>query len=63
MVVRRGDRVPSERRSGKGDDERQPVIAKPAARLRRYNLVKLGTLRKGNHLCVAHARRGRRKAL
>ena len=48
-MTRRGGREASKRRSGIGDDERQPVIARLAARWRRSNLVKLITLRKGNH--------------
>ena len=38
-----------ERRSGMGDDERQPVMAQLAARWRRSNLVISVALRKGNH--------------
>ena len=48
-MTRRGGREASKRRSGIEDDERQPVIARLAARWRRSNLVKLITLRKGNH--------------
>ena len=44
-----GGRETSERRSGIGEDERQPVMARLAARWRRSNLVKLVALRKGNH--------------
>ena len=47
-VTRRGGREASERRSGIGEDERQPVIAQLAAKWRRYNLVILVTLKKGN---------------
>ena len=32
-----------------GEDERQPVMARLAARWRRSNLAKLVTLKKGNH--------------
>ena len=62
-MTRRGGRKASERRSGIGEDERQPVMAQLAARWRRTNLVILVTLRKGNHLGEAYVRRGRRKAL
>ena len=34
---------------GIGDDERQPVMARLAARWRRSNSVTLVALRKGNH--------------
>ena len=34
---------------GIGDDERQSVMAQLAARWRRFNLVRLVALRKGNH--------------
>ena len=45
-----GGKEASERRSGIGEDKRQPVMARLAARWRRSNLVKLVVLRKGNHL-------------
>ena len=48
-MARRGDREASERRSGIGEDERQPEMARLAARWRRSNLVVLVTLKKGNH--------------
>ena len=48
-MTRRGGREASERRRGIGDDERQPVMARLAARWRRSNLVTLVALRKGNH--------------
>ena len=32
-----------------GEDERQPVMARLAARWRRSNLLKLVALKKGNH--------------
>ena len=48
-MICRGGREASERRSGIGEDERQPVMARLAARWRRSNLVKLVPLRKGNH--------------
>ena len=48
-MTRREGREASERRSGVGEDERQPVMARLAARWRRSNLVKLVVLRKGNH--------------
>ena len=46
-MTRRGGREASER-SGIGEDERQPVIARLAARRRRFNLVILVALKKGN---------------
>ena len=48
-MTRRGGKEASERRSGIGEDERQPVMARLAARWRRSNLVGLVALRKGNH--------------
>ena len=45
----RKDRDASERRRGIGEDERQPVMARLAARWRRSNFVLLATLRKGNY--------------
>ena len=48
-MTRRGGKEASERRSGVGEDERQPVMARLAARCRRLDLVILVTLRKGNH--------------
>ena len=62
-VTRRGGKEASERRSGLGEDERQPVMARLAAWWRRSHLVILVTLKKGNHPGQAKARRGRRKAL
>ena len=62
-MTRRGGRKASERRSGIGDDKRQPVMVRPATRWRRSNLVILVTLRKGNHPGEAYVRRGRLKAL
>ena len=44
-----GGREASERRRGKGEDERQLVIARLAARWRHSNLIRLVALRKGNH--------------
>ena len=38
-----------ERRSGIEENERQPVMARLAARWRHSNLVKLVVLRKGNY--------------
>ena len=49
-MTRRGGKEASERKSGIGEDERQPVMSHLAARWRRSNLVKLVALRKGNHL-------------
>ena len=48
-MTRRGSKEASERSRGIGADERQPVMARLAARWRRSNLVKLVALRKGNH--------------
>ena len=62
-MTRRGGKEASERRRGIGEDERQPVMARPAARWRRSNLVILVALRKGNHPGEAYVRRDRRKAL
>ena len=47
-VTRRGGRK-ALKRSGIGEDERQPVMMRLAAQWSRSNLVKLITLRKGNH--------------
>ena len=48
-MTRRGGREASERRSGIGEDEREPVMVRLAARWRRSNLVILVTLKKGDH--------------
>ena len=48
-MTHKGGQEASERRSGIGEDERQPVMAQLAARWRRSNLVILVALRKGNH--------------
>ena len=48
-MTRRGGGEAAERRSGIGEDERQPVMARRAAQWRRSNLVILVTLEKGNH--------------
>ena len=45
----RGGREASVSSRGIGDDERQPVMARLAARWRRSNLVILVALGKGNH--------------
>ena len=45
----RGGRNASERRRGMGEDERQPVMVRLAARWKHSNLVELVALRKGNH--------------
>ena len=47
-MTRGGGYEASERR-GIGEDERQPVLVRLAARWRRSNLVELVALRKGNH--------------
>ena len=62
-MTRRGGSEASERSRGIGEDERQPVMARLAARWRRSNFVILETLKKGNHPGEAYVRRGRRKAL
>ena len=49
-MTRRGGKEASGGRNGIGEDERQPVMARLAARWRRSNLVILVTLKKGNHL-------------
>ena len=59
----RGGKEASESRRGKWEDERQPEIARLAARWRRSNLVILITLRKGNHPSEVYLRSGQRKAL
>ena len=48
MTRRRGKEV-LERRRGIGEDGRQPVMARLGAWLRRSNLVKLVSFKKGNH--------------
>ena len=48
-MTRRGGREASVSSRGIGDDERQPVMARLAARWRRSDLVKLVALKKGNH--------------
>ena len=48
-MTRRGGREASEKSREIGEDERQPVMARLAARWRRSYLVILVTLRKGNH--------------
>ena len=42
----RGFKKSSERRSGIGEDEKQPMMVRLAARWRRFNLVRLVTLKK-----------------
>ena len=48
-MTRRGGKDASVSGRGIRDDERQPVMARLAARWRRSNLVILVALRKGNH--------------
>ena len=48
-MTRRGGKEASVSSRGIGDDERQPVMARVAARWRRSNLVTLVALRRGNH--------------
>ena len=62
-MTRREGKEASVSSGGIGEDERQPVMARLAARWRRSNLVKLVALRKGNHPSEAYVRRGRRKDL
>ena len=62
-MTRRGGTEASEKRSGIGEDERQPVMARLAARWRRSDLVRLVALRNGNHPGKAYVRRDRRKDL
>ena len=49
-MTRGGGKEASERKRGIGEDERQPVMVRLAARWRRSNLVIVVTLRKGYHL-------------
>ena len=49
-MTRRGGREASVSSKGIGESERQPVMARIAARWRRSNLGELVALRKGNHL-------------
>ena len=62
-MTRRGGKEASVNSRGIGEDERQPVMVRLAARWRRSNLVKLVALRNGNHPGKAYVRRGRRKDL
>ena len=48
-MTRREGKQASERKSGIGEDERQPVMAQLATRWRHSNLVILVALKKGNH--------------
>ena len=48
-MTRRGGKETSVSSKRIGVDERQSVMARLAARWRRSNLVKLVTLKKGNH--------------
>ena len=48
-MTRRGGKEATEKRSGIGEDERQPVMARLAARWRRSNLVKLVAPKKRNY--------------
>ena len=60
-MTRRSGKGASERRSGIGD-EGQPVMVRLAARWRRFNLVTLVTLRKGNHPGEALSEKGPKKS-
>ena len=62
-MTRRGGKEASEKRSEIEEDERQPVMAKLAARWRCFNSVILVTLKNENHLGKAYVGRGRRQAL
>ena len=62
-MTHRGGREASVSSREIGEDKRQPVMARLAARWRRSNLVILVALRKGNHLGEVQVRRGRRKDL
>ena len=53
-MTRRGGNKASERSTGIGEDERQPVMARLAARWRRSNLVKLGGKRERDSLEGPH---------
>ena len=48
-MTRRSGKEASVSSKGIGEDERQPVMARLAARWKRSNLVILVALRKGNH--------------
>ena len=48
-MTRRGGKKALVNSKGIGEDERQPVMARLAARWRRFDLVILVTLKKGNH--------------
>ena len=48
-MTHRGGEEASEKRTGIGEDERQPVMVQLVAWWRCSNLVKLVMLRKGNH--------------
>ena len=62
-MTRGGGREASVSSKGMGEDERQPVMARLAARWRRSNVVTLVALKKGNHRGEASVRRHRRKDL
>ena len=62
-MTRRGGREAAVSSKGIGEDERQPVMLRLAARWRHSNLVILVTLRKRNHPGEAYVRRDRRKDL
>ena len=60
-MTRRRRKKASERRNGIGEDERQPVMVRLAARWIRSNLVILVALKIGNHPGEAYVRRDSRK--
>ena len=57
-----GGKEASEKKGGIGEDDRQPEMARLAARWRRFKLVILVTLRKGNHPGEAQMRKGPNKS-
>ena len=62
-MTRRGGKETSKRKRGIGEDKKQPVMARLAARWRRFSLVILVTLKKENYSGEAFVRRSQRKAL
>ena len=60
-MIRRGGKEAWVRSRGIGEDERQPVMARLAARWKRSNLVKLVALKNGNHSGEASMRRAEEK--
>ena len=56
-MTRRKERIASERKSGIGENERQPKMAQLATRWKRFNLVILVTFKQGNHPDEGYVRR------